>query len=386
MTGSNKTPQNRPPIRIGLALQGRGAYGAYSAGAASVLMDHLQEQYGGKAEITAISGTSSGAVNSAIITSHINHPEKFREKAGPSLKKFWDAVSHAGLPGFRTMARFMNDISFSERDQWPNIPKPLMDWAEYSRLCVPKGTVTGEIRNLLNKHIGHDWAHVQDGPVALYINAVEQLRDGSRHHVVFKGSEITGDAVAASAALESIGPHRIQGRDFYDGAYAENPSLDEIKQADITDLIAITLHGPNNPKNKGNAKLKTHEIHDALDDLFADKKRDFNLHAVHFISPRHWNETVCMNNDPDFINMMWDAGQRDMQEWIAAKGRYLGRTSTYIRGEASAIPAFDHATLYRDSGALNVRAHETLDISSRNRASSRDENRFAGVPAVIAAP
>ena len=78
----------RPRKRINLALQGGGAYGAFTWG----VLDHLLED--GKIEIDGISGTSAGAINAVMLADGLNRggPDEARRR----LADFWRAVSVDG--------------------------------------------------------------------------------------------------------------------------------------------------------------------------------------------------------------------------------------------------------------------------------------------------
>src|SRR5579864_9411617 len=79
------------PKRVNLALQGGGAYGAFSWG----VIDHLLED--GRLEIEGITGASAGAVNAALLADGLARGG--REEARKRLADFWRAASlGGGLP------------------------------------------------------------------------------------------------------------------------------------------------------------------------------------------------------------------------------------------------------------------------------------------------
>src|SRR6059036_2569063 len=97
MTLRPRTPPRRlrapgraksPAKPINLALQGGGAYGAFTWG----VLDHVLED--GRLEIEGITGASAGAVNAIMLADGLARggPEEARRR----LADFWHATSHGG--------------------------------------------------------------------------------------------------------------------------------------------------------------------------------------------------------------------------------------------------------------------------------------------------
>lgn len=86
-----KTPPKSPstPLRLGVALQGGGAYGAYAKGVLTTLFKDkaFQKQ---NLDIAAVTGTSAGAVNGALITHGLNSGGP--DQACDNLESFWAAA------------------------------------------------------------------------------------------------------------------------------------------------------------------------------------------------------------------------------------------------------------------------------------------------------
>ena len=84
---------------VDLALQGGGSHGAFTWG----VLDRLLEDE--SLNIGAISGTSAGAMNAAVLAT--GYAQGGREGARLALRNFWRDISHAGaifspLPGSTT--------------------------------------------------------------------------------------------------------------------------------------------------------------------------------------------------------------------------------------------------------------------------------------------
>jgi NTE family protein len=92
-----------PPKQRALVLQGGGALGAYDAGVFQALFDKLSNRSDGGASLfDIVAGTSSGAMNAAILVS--NAVEEGWDYAANKLKEFWEYVSTnpyvQNIPGF----------------------------------------------------------------------------------------------------------------------------------------------------------------------------------------------------------------------------------------------------------------------------------------------
>ena len=92
---SNKT--HFPKTQRALVLQGGGALGAYEAGAFRALYDSISENDGLKSDSNTplfdiVAGTSSGAINAAILVSYVKENKKW-EGSAEHLCKFWRDIS-----------------------------------------------------------------------------------------------------------------------------------------------------------------------------------------------------------------------------------------------------------------------------------------------------
>jgi NTE family protein len=84
----------RTPQRA-LILQGGGALGAYEAGVFKSLYEKIKNDDPNwkKRMFDIVAGTSSGAINAAILVSHVIKNNNSWEKADQALLKFWDTLS-----------------------------------------------------------------------------------------------------------------------------------------------------------------------------------------------------------------------------------------------------------------------------------------------------
>jgi NTE family protein len=318
-------------LRFGLALQGGGSYGIYTKAVLERILPFILT----KGDIVAVTGTSAGAMNGALLVRGLN--DQGHEQSIRLMNEFWDGVRGMGVvSGHSKFANAMTTHPFLSppQDRWPNISRLSMDWARVMRTEVASAYTRGMLRDMIDACVG-DWRFVQRAqPTALYINAVRQgdLR-GEFHHAVFEGHDIDADAVVASAALRLLGAHRKGNDKFFDGAYIANPHLDNVLEHDLTDLIIITLHDlPKEPNatNKTNPdKLYTDEIHYDILKLHMSEDKKFNLHVISMTPEAHWNETSRLNNDPLFLDLLEARGHRDGIKWLEQNLHRLGTRTSY---------------------------------------------------------
>lgn len=89
MAPKKKTNAKKPANKgINLALQGGGAHGAFTWG----VLDRLLEEE--DIDIVAMSGTSAGAMNAAVLLD--GYVEGGRARAKSQLAEFWEQVSRLG--------------------------------------------------------------------------------------------------------------------------------------------------------------------------------------------------------------------------------------------------------------------------------------------------
>lgn len=188
---------NVPPLA--LALQGGGAYGAFTWG---VLDRLLQED---DVFPSAISGASAGAVN-AVVTAW-GLLQGGREGARASLKQFWGEVgqksmlSPMGLPGA--------DLQF---DLWTRLFSPY----QFNPMNY------NPLRDLLGGMVDFE-ALRRSGEISLFISATDVASGEPR---IFRETELTLDMLMASTCLPHVSQAvEIDGRSFWDGGLSANPPV-----------------------------------------------------------------------------------------------------------------------------------------------------------------
>ncbi len=214
--------------KVVLALQGGAAHGAFVWG----VLDRLLED--DRLEIEGVSGTSSGAVNAALLASGMigNDPEQARQQ----LSKFWQRLSeecnsrrwnsHALLRLLRLqLIRIMRKEAFFD----------LM-----SRILLPYNINPANmnpLRGVIDECI--DFGGLRSAnSIKLFINATNIATNINR---VFNRDEISLDAVCASCCLPFLfDAVKIDGERYWDGGYMGNPTIYPlIYECDSTDVILV---------------------------------------------------------------------------------------------------------------------------------------------------
>jgi len=326
---------SKQDVRLGLALQGGGAYGAYAKGVLKALFNSEAFRQNKKLKINAVTGTSAGAVNGAITTYGLNSGGY--DEAIRILDSFWSEIEGNGRA--IKMLSLTDQFNFFTRNvAYPNLPFYL----EKAMGMMPAGSIPKNLQDQVERHMP-DWdKHMHSGPVKLFVNAVlEDEKSKERSHIVFKGKELTPASIAASGALEELGGHMIDGKKFYDGAYWRNPCTTDIRGEGITDLLIVTLQKkPDSgvkPEHQDEArkrhekpghKVLTEEIHNHI--AYMQKQYPhINLHVISLEVDPAWDDTSRMNIDPRWLHDLEDMGKRDAEKWLADHADKLGKKSSY---------------------------------------------------------
>lgn len=240
--------------RINLALQGGGAHGAFTWG---VLDRILQDE---RIEIAAISGTSAGALNGAALKAGLLAGG--REAARDNLDWFWEQVGaisddsllfwmDAFAPSARMLATAMAySPAFAGFDLSTRFMSPYASGRFYKN---PLQSIVDQF--------AFDAVCASDGP-QLHVGATN-LRTGKIR--LFTGSEITSDALLASACLPTLFQAvEIDGEAYWDGGYTGNPALFPLFQTALPDDIVVVninpLHRDDIPKDPQAIQNRINEI------------------------------------------------------------------------------------------------------------------------------
>ncbi len=242
---------DRDPVLIDLALQGGGSHGAFTWG----VLDRLLEEPW--LRIAAISGTSAGAMNAAVLADGWMKGQA--EGARIALGEYWQRVSRAAAfspiqrsPLDRLMGRWSLDTSPAY---------VMMDLM--SRLFSPYDLNPLDLhplRDILGESI--DFERLGRSPIKLFITATS-VRTGRGR--IFRNPEITADVLLASACLPTMfRAIEIGGEEYWDGGFAGNPTITPlIRESDAHDTILVQINPrerPDPPRSAGDILNRLNEI------------------------------------------------------------------------------------------------------------------------------
>ena len=348
VTGGGTAPLPRPAVakppalkRINLALQGGGTHGAFTWGALERLLED------DRLEFEAVSGTSAGAVNAAVLVQGLCEGGRtgamtaldrlWRDAAGrlaisplqntPLEKAVWgyDLTWSVAYQAFETITRVMSPYQLN--------PTPY-DW--------------NPLRPVLQERIDPEILRTGKGP-KLFISATS-VRTGKPR--VFTREEVTVDVILASACLpQFFKAVEIDGEPYWDGGYLGNPALWPLyEQGGAPDLMLVQL----NPTVR--EELPTHptEIMNRLTEISFNASLMAEMRAIDFVQrlldagrleqPRYrrlflhviedeermrqFKLSTKLNGDWQFLQTLKRYGREAADKWLAENFDKLGRESS----------------------------------------------------------
>jgi NTE family protein len=245
------TATERQPVLVDLALQGGGSHGAFTWG----VLDRLLEEPWIKIE--AISGTSAGAMNAAVLVDGWSRGGA--EGARAALDAYWRRVSRAAAfsplqrsPLERLMGRWTLDASPAY------LAMDLM-----SRVFSPydlNPTGFNPLRQVLAESI--DFERLVTSPIKLFITATNVHTGRGR---IFRNAQITPEVLLASACLPTMfRAVEIEGEPYWDGGFAGNPTITPlVRESDAHDTILVQI----NPRERRNTPKTAGDILDRLNEI-----------------------------------------------------------------------------------------------------------------------
>ena len=236
---------------VDLALQGGGAHGAFAWG----VLDRLLEEPW--LEIEAISGTSAGAMNAAVLAD--GHAAGGAEGARAALERFWSAVSRAAL--LSPLRRTPLDVLLG---RWTLDFSPAfvaLDLA--ARLVSPyelNPSATNPLADVLAGVV--DFDRLARAPIRLFVTATN-VRTGQGE--IFENARITSDVLLASACLPFLFQAvEIDGEAYWDGGYSGNPTITPLVRdcaSDDTILVQINpVERPGVPRTAREINNRVNEV------------------------------------------------------------------------------------------------------------------------------
>jgi NTE family protein len=328
---------DREPVLIDLALQGGGSHGAFTWG---VLDRLLEEEW---LEIAAISGTSAGAMNAAVLAD--GWTAGGADGAREALDKYWRHVSRAAA--FSPLQRSPLDRLMG---RWTLDTSPAYIFTDLmSRLLSPydlNPLGLNPLRQVLAESI--DFERLARSPIKLFITAT-RVRTGRGR--IFRNAEITADVLLASACLPTMfRAVEIDGEPYWDGGFAGNPTITPlIRESDAHDTIFVQI----NPTDRPDAPRSASEILNRLNEISFNSALMKELRMIALLrqaadpgsgegarwaemrTHRIMSETLAelgasskLNAEWEFVLMLRNEGRSAASQFIETHGADIGKRST----------------------------------------------------------
>ena len=330
------------PRRIGVALQGGGAHGAFTWG----VLDRLLED--DRIVIGAASGTSAGAMNAAAMAA--GFASGGRDGAREALDRFWCGTG--AMAFFSPLQRTPMDRLLG---RWNLDNSPGYLWFSLmSQFLSPYQTNPLDIQPLhemLQAQIDLDSVHHCDA-LELFVTATN-VRTGRPR--VFSGKDLTIDALLASACLPDISQAVIiDGDPYWDGGFLGNPAIWPLIYSDSSEDVVLVQINPliregvprtaleiDNRRNEiaFNSALM-HEMRaiafvqrlldeDGLSPQVAERYRNMRIHMIGDEEQmKALGVTSKYNAELAFLYTLRDMGRETAERWLGEHFDSLGVRSS----------------------------------------------------------
>jgi NTE family protein len=227
LQGAALRKRRRRPLA--LALQGGGAYGAFTWG----VLDRLLEEPG-RFDVEALSGTSAGAVNAVVFASGWTDGGALGARA--ALHRLWQRIGEgAGLSAA--------NMPHADALQWAadqalthifvDVTSRLVSPYQYNPLGL------NPLRQILLELV--DFTKLRLARAPRLVLAATNVREGRAR--IFGNNELDADVVSASACLPLLQPAvEIDGEPHWDGGLVANPPiLPLLEQCNARDILLVQL-------------------------------------------------------------------------------------------------------------------------------------------------
>ena len=328
---------NRSTVLVDLALQGGGSHGAFTWG----VLDRLLEEPW--LQIEAISGTSAGAMNAAVLAD--GWTKDGARGARAALDAYWERVAAAATfsplqrtPLDRMLGRWTLDNSpmFVALDLMSRVFSP------YD--LNPRGF--NPLASILDESI--DFKRLPQSPIKIFVTATNVHTGRGR---IFRNAELTADVLLASACLPTMFQAiEIDGEPYWDGGFAGNPTITPlIRESSAKDTILVQI----NPRERTGTPKTATEILNRLNEVsfnaalmkelrmialmrqVADpgtgegaRWASMRTHRIMTDMLSDFGYSSKLNGERAFLTMLRDEGRRTASAFLGEHADDLGRRST----------------------------------------------------------
>jgi len=334
---------NTPAKKLSLGLQGGGSYGAFSWG----VLDRLLEDQ--RFDISAISGTSGGAVNAVVLADGFARGGG-RAGARQALARFWHTLGTVSLfsPMRRTAADYLADFGANGGSMQTSPAYHLMQ-VMGAMLPPPMTQVSiNPMSTMLATLI--DFERVRScEEIRLFVTATN-VRTGKGK--IFMRDEMDANRLAASACLPQVfSGVEVDGETYWDGGFVGNPSLAPLAtDGGAGDILIIQ----NNPIARDRLPLSVADIVNRASEIafntafvrevsaigqmgaLLDEQQAEQAHAaalrLHMVSGNSALQKLDIsskfNNEWPFLQHLQALGRQAADDWLARHADQVGLRST----------------------------------------------------------
>jgi NTE family protein len=327
--------------KVGLALQGGGAHGAFTWG----VLDRLLEVD----ELIAdtMCGTSAGAVNAVVCAYglHMGGPQKAKEL----MEELWRKIALSGSfffkPGIMDKYFGGGDMYNSPGYIWFNTISQFMSPYNFNPFNY------NPLRDILTELVDFEELHLYNKK-KLFICATNVKTNRAR---IFTNKDITVDAVLASACLPFLFQAvEIDGEHYWDGGYMGNPPIFPlITNTDIRDVVLVKI----NSININSVPTTARDIADRVNEISFNSSLINEMKLIHYrnellrngilkvddkINREIYVHTISgynalsqlsysskMNTSWEFLLELKAKGREIADNWLKSEFREVGIKSTF---------------------------------------------------------
>lgn len=324
---------------VNLALQGGGSHGAFTWGVLEFLLDEP------RIEIEAISGTSAGAMNAAVMAHGLM--DDGRQGAKDALEHFWRQISVKGA--FSPFHQTPVDRMLSG---WNLTLSPAYNYLELlSRVLSPyqlNPLGLNPLRDVLEEVI--DFSQLNRCALTKVFITATSVRTGKPR--VFNCAELSVDALLASACIPFFFQAvEVEGEFYWDGGYVGNPALWPFYyQCTSRDVVVVQI----NPIERNELPSTAGEIINRLNEITFNSSLISQMRALYFVSKlmkehkldsdnykqmhvhiieaqaemADLNASSKMNVDWEFFQHLRKIGHQAAEEWVRKHYSAVGKKSS----------------------------------------------------------
>jgi NTE family protein len=333
----DRKKSDREPKLIDLALQGGGSHGAFTWG----VLDRLLEEP--RLKIDAISGTSAGAMNAAVLAD--GWAKNGAPGARAALDAYWGRVAKAAT--FSPMQRSPLDRLLG---RWTlDFSPAFITFDLMSRLFSPYD-LNPQGHNPLTKILDEsiDFERLARSPIKLFVTATNVHTGRGR---IFRNAELTPDVLLASACLPTMFQAiEIDGEAYWDGGFAGNPTITPlVRESDAQDSILVQI----NPRERPGTPRTASEILNRLNEVSFNAALMKELRMIALMRQvadpgtgegARWagmrthrimsdmlidlGSSSKMNAEWEFLTLLREEGRRAASEFLDEHGGDIGHRST----------------------------------------------------------